>query len=167
MSYSLRSNFVPVEWFLAELWPLNLYLFFVQILSCPDFFFTSFEILTWYLVCGYIEMSYSLSLNFIPVEIAVEETNYKANNTLHVLYFYIFYTFLWLPSVVELNVGGIPYITRLETLRRYPQSMLGAMFSRRQKLSKASVGDTTVLYRTWLGQLGRCFLKLKIWTKGP
>jgi hypothetical protein len=24
---------------------------------------------------------------------------------LHVLYFYIFYIFLWLPSVVELNVG--------------------------------------------------------------
>ena len=37
MSYSLSSNFVPVEWCLAELWPLNLY-FFVQILSCPDFF---------------------------------------------------------------------------------------------------------------------------------
>jgi hypothetical protein len=28
--------------------------FFVQILSCPESFFTSFEILTWYLVCGYI-----------------------------------------------------------------------------------------------------------------
>ena len=28
--------------------------FFVQILFCPDFFFTSFDILTWYLVCGYI-----------------------------------------------------------------------------------------------------------------
>jgi hypothetical protein len=26
MSYSLNSNFVPVEWYLAELWPLNLYL---------------------------------------------------------------------------------------------------------------------------------------------
>ena len=28
MSYSLSLNFVPVEWFLAELWPLNLYFFF-------------------------------------------------------------------------------------------------------------------------------------------
>jgi hypothetical protein len=28
--------------------------FFVQILSCPDIYLTSFEILTWYLVCGYI-----------------------------------------------------------------------------------------------------------------
>jgi hypothetical protein len=37
-------------------------------------------------------------------QIAVE-TNYKANNILHVLYFYIFYIFLWLPSVAELNVG--------------------------------------------------------------
>jgi hypothetical protein len=106
MSYSLSSNFVPVKWLLAHLWPLNLYfcsnvklsglfldvlwyidlifgiwlyldelqfklefcsgrmifgwvmalelVFFVQILSCPDFFFTSFVILTWYLVCGYI-----------------------------------------------------------------------------------------------------------------
>ena len=25
MSYSVRSNFVPVEWLLADLWPLNLY----------------------------------------------------------------------------------------------------------------------------------------------
>jgi len=39
--------------------------------------------------------------------------------------------------VVELNVGGIPYITRLETLRRYPQSMLGAMFSRRHKIEQS------------------------------
>jgi hypothetical protein len=28
--------------------------FFVQIFSCPDFFWTSFDIMTWYLVCGYI-----------------------------------------------------------------------------------------------------------------
>jgi hypothetical protein len=28
--------------------------FFVQILSCLQFIFMSFEILTWYLVCGYI-----------------------------------------------------------------------------------------------------------------
>jgi hypothetical protein len=53
MSYSWISNFVPVEWYLAELWPLN---FFLQILSCLDFVFTSFELLTWYLVCGYIYM---------------------------------------------------------------------------------------------------------------
>ena len=120
MSYSLSSNFVPVEWFLAGLWLLNLYfssnfklsglfhdvlqyidlifgiwlyldelqfklefhsgrmtfggvmaielVFFVQIWSCPDFSLTSFDILTWYLVCGYIYMSYSLSSNFVPVE---------------------------------------------------------------------------------------------------
>ena len=120
MSYSLSSNFVPVEWLFAELWPLNLYfcsnfklsrlfldvlwyidlifgiwlyldelqfklefrsgrmifgwamalelVFFVQILRCPDLFLTSFDILTWYLVCGYIYMSYSLSSNFVPVE---------------------------------------------------------------------------------------------------
>ena len=73
MSYSLNSNFVSVEWFLAELWPLNWYfffkfqvvrtfgwamaielIFFVQILSSPYFSLTSFDILTWYLICGYI-----------------------------------------------------------------------------------------------------------------
>ena len=159
MSYTLSSNFVPVEWYLDELWPLNLYfcsnfklsglfldvlwyidlifgiwlyldelqfklefrsgrmifgwamalelvfclnlklsglfldvlwyidlifgmslyldelqfklefcsgrmifgwamalelVFFVQILRCSDLFLTSFDILTWYLVCGYI-----------------------------------------------------------------------------------------------------------------
>ena len=50
-------------------WAMALELvFFVQILSCPDLFLTSFDILTWYLVCGYIYMSYSLSSNFVPVE---------------------------------------------------------------------------------------------------
>ena len=38
-------------------------------------------------------------------QIAVEETNYNANNILHVLYFNIFYICLWLPLVVELNIG--------------------------------------------------------------
>jgi hypothetical protein len=38
-------------------------------------------------------------------QIAVEETNYNANNILHVLYFNIFYICLWLSLVVELNVG--------------------------------------------------------------
>jgi hypothetical protein len=49
-------------------------------------------------------------------QIAVEETNYIANNILYVLYFYIFYIFLWLPSVVELNVGGIPYIPNIKSI---------------------------------------------------
>ena len=120
MSYSLSSNFVPVEWLLAELWPLNLYfcsnlklsglffdvlwyidlifgkwlyreelqctfefrsgrmtfgwvmaiehVYFAQIWSCPEFSLTSFDILTWYLVSGYIGMSYSVYSNFVPVE---------------------------------------------------------------------------------------------------
>jgi hypothetical protein len=41
---------------------------FVQILSCPDFCLTSFDILIWYLVFGYIWMSYSLSSNFVKIE---------------------------------------------------------------------------------------------------
>ena len=55
MSYSLYLNFVLVEWFLAELWLLNLYFLFVQIVSCPEIYLTFFDILTWYLVCGYID----------------------------------------------------------------------------------------------------------------
>jgi hypothetical protein len=44
-----RSGRMMFGWVMA----LEL-VFYVQILICPDFFFTSFEILTWYLVCGYI-----------------------------------------------------------------------------------------------------------------
>jgi hypothetical protein len=54
VSYSLYLNFVLVEWFLAVLWPLNLYFLFVQIVSCPEIYLTFLDILTWYLVCGYI-----------------------------------------------------------------------------------------------------------------
>ena len=33
------------------------------------------------------------------------------------------------PSVIELNVGGTLYITRLSTLRKDPTSMLAAIWS--------------------------------------
>ena len=63
--YVAISRWVTVEFRISfrsndlALWPLLSYEFrslelFFQILSCPDFFFMSFEILTWYLVCGYI-----------------------------------------------------------------------------------------------------------------
>ena len=53
-----RSNlcFVPVQWILAELWPLNLK--FGQIFSCHHFFSLYLEILTWFLVYECIMMSY-------------------------------------------------------------------------------------------------------------
>jgi hypothetical protein len=44
------------------------------------------------------------------------------------------------PSVVELNVGGSLYTTRLSTLRKDPTSMLGVMFSGRHKVDKTSDG---------------------------
>jgi hypothetical protein len=47
--FEFRSGRMTFGWFMT----LEL-VFFVQIWSCPDFFFTSFVILTWYLVCGYI-----------------------------------------------------------------------------------------------------------------
>lgn len=42
--------------------------------------------------------------------------------------------FLQLPSVVELSVGGVLFTTRLCTLRRYPDSLLAAMFSGKYRL---------------------------------
>ena len=61
--FEFRSGRMIFGWVMA----LEL-VFFVQIWSCPEFSLTSFDILTWYLVCGYIWMSYSLSSNFVPVE---------------------------------------------------------------------------------------------------
>ena len=154
MSYSLSSNFVPVEWLLADLWPLNLYfcsnvklsglfldvlwyidlifgiwlyldelqfklefcsgrmifgwvmalelVFFVQIWSCPDFSLTSFDILTWYLVSGYIGMSYSVNSNFVPVEWLLAEL-WPLN--LYILFkFEVVRTFLWRPLIYWLDI---------------------------------------------------------------
>jgi hypothetical protein len=47
--FEFRSGRMIFGWVMA----LEL-IFFVQILSCPNFFLTSFDILTWYLVCGFI-----------------------------------------------------------------------------------------------------------------
>ena len=63
LKFEFRSGRMTFGWVMAiEL------VFFVQIWSCPEFSLKSFDILTWYLVCGYIYMSYSLSSNFVPVE---------------------------------------------------------------------------------------------------
>ncbi|KAJ1398830.1 BTB/POZ protein [Ochromonadaceae sp. CCMP2298] len=43
-------------------------------------------------------------------------------------------------SVVNLNVGGVRYTTSLTTLRRFPDSMIGCMFSGRHALSKGDDG---------------------------
>ena len=66
ISYRSSLHFVPVQWFLAELWPLDLK--FGQIFSCHHFISLWFEILTWFLVCECIVMSYRSSLNFVPIE---------------------------------------------------------------------------------------------------
>ena len=34
-------------------------------------------------------------------------------------------------KIVDLNVGGMRFTTSLDTLKKYPESMLGAMFSGR------------------------------------
>jgi hypothetical protein len=45
-----------------------------------------------------------------------------------------------LPAVVALNVGGHRFMTRLSTLRKYPDSMLAAMFSGRHRLDRDPAG---------------------------
>lgn len=45
------------------------------------------------------------------------------------------------PPVIPLNVGGIKYITRLSTLRKYEDSMLAAMFSGRHIVDKDEYGN--------------------------
>ena len=166
MSYSVRSNFVPVEWLLADLWPLNLYfcsnvklsglfldvlwyidlifgiwlyldelqfklefcsgrmifgwvmalelVFFVQIWSWPDFSLTSFDILTWYLVSGYIGMSYSVHSNFVPVEWLLAEL-WPSN--LYILFkFEVVRTFLWRPLIYWLDIWYVA-ISRWVTVK--------------------------------------------------
>ena len=44
------------------------------------------------------------------------------------------------PSIVDLNVGGCLYTTSLDSLTRYPNSMLGIMFSGRRWIAKDSRG---------------------------
>ena len=44
-------------------------------------------------------------------------------------------------TLVDLNVGGTRYTARLETLTKYPDSMLGAMFSGRHTLKKTEQGE--------------------------
>ena len=45
------------------------------------------------------------------------------------------------PSILNLNVGGFVYTTTLNTITRDPNSMLGIMFSGRQKIAKDSKGN--------------------------
>ena len=45
------------------------------------------------------------------------------------------------PSILNLNVGGFVYTTTLNTITRDPNSMLGTMFSGRQKVAKDSKGN--------------------------
>ena len=61
MSYRSSLHFVPVQRFLAELWPLDLK--FDQIFSCHHFILLWFEILNWFLVWECIIISYRSILN--------------------------------------------------------------------------------------------------------
>ena len=45
------------------------------------------------------------------------------------------------PSIVDMNVGGHVYTTSLASLTRYPDSMLGVMFSGRRPVAKDSRGS--------------------------
>jgi hypothetical protein len=48
---------------------------------------------------------------------------------------------LQLPPIINLNVGGYFFTTRLSTLRKYEDSMLAAMFSERYKVDKDKDGN--------------------------
>jgi hypothetical protein len=92
--------------------------FFVQIWSCPDFSLTSFDILTWYLVSGYIGRSYSVRSNFVPVEWLLAEL-WPLN--LYILFkFEVVRSFLWRPLY-----SHIPNIKSIyqRTSRKIPDNL--------------------------------------------
>jgi hypothetical protein len=66
ISYRSSLRFVPVQWFLAELWPLDFEI--LPNISCHHFFSLCLEILTWFLVYECIMISYRSSLHFVPVQ---------------------------------------------------------------------------------------------------
>jgi hypothetical protein len=88
------------------------HVFFVQILSCPDFFLTSFDILTWYLVCGYIWMSYILSSNFVPVDWLLAEL--WPLNMYFLFKFEVVRTFLDVLWYIDLIFGKWLYLYELQ-----------------------------------------------------
>ena len=47
-------------------------------------------------------------------------------------------------AIVRLNVGGVRFSTTLGTLRKYPDSFLGAMFSSRHRLECDARGDVFI-----------------------
>ena len=63
MSYRSSLHFVPVQWFLTQLWPLDF-----EIFICHHFISLWFEILTWFLVWECIIISYRSNLKFVPVQ---------------------------------------------------------------------------------------------------
>ena len=54
MSYRPSLRFVPLWWFLAELWPLD----FEKFIEIQHFFLKCLQILSWYFVCETTMMSY-------------------------------------------------------------------------------------------------------------
>ena len=48
-------------------------------------------------------------------------------------------------EIVRLNVGGTKYLTAKSTLRKYPQSMLGAMFTENVSLSQTKMVITLLI----------------------
>jgi hypothetical protein len=71
ISYQSCLNFVPIEWFWANLrtWTFN----FGQIFSCHHFISLCFEILTWFLVFGITMMSDRSSLAFVILSLWLRE----------------------------------------------------------------------------------------------
>lgn len=69
--------------------------------------------------------------------------NHKVHRekALPVLYLLISSFFLQFPSIINLNVGGKLFATRLMTLQRFSDSMLAVMFSGRHTIDKDNDGN--------------------------
>jgi len=65
-SYRSSLHFVPFQWFLAELWPLDFEIW--PNIKLSPLFSVCLEILTWFLVYECIMMSYRSNLHFVPVQ---------------------------------------------------------------------------------------------------
>ena len=109
MSYRLSTNFVPVEWFLAELWPLKLYFLF-KCLVVRTFFLPPMRYWPdiWYVAISRWGTMYSLSLKFVLVEWFLVDL-WPLN-----LYFLfkclVVRTFFYLLSDIDLIFGMLLYL---------------------------------------------------------
>ena len=67
ISYRLTLNFVPLEWFLWKLWPLEIENF-MKMWVFRTFSGNAYNKWFWYLVCRLVSISYRSSVSFVLLE---------------------------------------------------------------------------------------------------